>query len=174
MAETGTVQTVGPVTFDYEYFQRRYPELSEWVSPDMGQGYFDLATGFFAADNGGVPMSDSWLAWSGGLLPPIRQSVFIPIETRQRLLGLLTAHIAKLFAPINGVASPDFVGRISNASEGSVSVGIDFPGVTPNGAWYQTTKYGAMFWALTARYRTMRYFPGRQPFREMPFSGGPY
>jgi Protein of unknown function (DUF4054) len=170
----GAVQTVGPVTFDYAWFQRRYPELSEWVSPDMGQGYFDLATGFLAPDNSGPPpASPFWDTWSGGARPQ-GWAVTLTTETRQRLLGLLTAHVAALFAPLNGQPSPSYVGRISNASEGSVSVGIDFPGCTPNNAWYCQTKYGAMYWAATARYRTMRYHPGRQPFREMPFSGGVY
>lgn len=174
MSETGFVQTVDPVIWDYAWFQRRYPELSEWVSPDVGSGYFDLACGFLAPGNSGPPPACAlWNFWSGGAVPyPLR--VFIDIPQRQRLLGLLTAHVAKLFAPINGQPSPDFVGRVSSASEGSVSVGIDFPGVTPNGAWYQTTKYGAMYWALTARYRTMRYVPGRQTFRERPTSGGVY
>ena len=114
-----------------------------------------------------------WLIWSCGDRPQ-GMSVFIDIPQRQLLLGLLTAHIAKLFAPINGVPSPDFVGRLASASEGSVSTSFDFPGVTPNSAWYMQTKYGAMYWAMTARYRSMRYVPGRQVFREYPTSGGVY
>jgi hypothetical protein len=174
VSETGVGQTADPVAFDYAWFMRRYPELSEWVSPDVGQGYFDLATGFLAPGNSGPPPASAfWLIWSCGDRPQ-GMSVFIDIPQRQLLLGLLTAHIAKLFAPINGVPSPDFVGRLASASEGSVSTSFDFPGVTPNSAWYMQTKYGAMYWAMTARYRSMRYVPGRQVFREYPTSGGVY
>jgi hypothetical protein len=172
--ETGANQTEGAVEFDYAWFQRRYPEISEWVSPDVAQSYFELATGFCSPSNSGPPsVPDLWTIWSGGATPQYR-AIFIDTQTRQRLLGLLTAHIAKLFAPVNGVPSPDFVGRLNSASEGSVSVGLDFPGISPNAAWYMQTKYGAMYWQLTARYRTMRYFPGRQPFRQLPFNDGTY
>ena len=30
--------------------------------------------------------------------------------------------------------------------------------------WFVQTKYGAAYWAATARYRTARYYPGPQPF----------
>lgn len=160
----GATQTVGPVAWDYAWFQRRYPEISEWVSPDMGLGYFEMAESLL--DNRDA----------GGTRPycsALRGSPVTDIPTRQRLLGLLTAHIAALFAPLNGVASPTLVGRITSASEGSVSVGVDFP-TDPGAAWFGQTKYGAMFWQLTKRYRMMQYHPARQPFRQWPSSGGPY
>jgi hypothetical protein len=40
----GATQTVGPVVFDYVWWQQRYPELSVWVGPAMAQNFFDLAT----------------------------------------------------------------------------------------------------------------------------------
>lgn len=157
---SGAVQTAGPVTFDYAFFQRRFPEISEWCSPDQTEFYFELATSLL--DNRDA----------GGTRPfctALQNSPITDIPTRQRLLGLLTAHIATLFAPINGVASPTLVGRITNASEGSVSVGVDFPS-DPGAEWFTQTKYGAMFWQLTKRYRQMRYYPGRQPsFDRWPF-----
>ena len=144
------------MVWDYAWFQRRFPEISEWCSPDQAEGYFDFATSLL--DNRD----------SGGTRPfctALQNSPITDIPTRQRLLGLLTAHIATLFAPINGIASPTLVGRITNASEGSVSVGVDFPS-DPGAEWFTQTKYGAMFWQLTKRYRMMRYYPGRQAFRQ--------
>jgi len=154
-------QTSGQVRFDYAWFQRRYPEISEWCSPDQAEMYFDLATGFL--DNRDA----------GGACPP-RGSPVTDTKTRQRLLGLLTAHVATLFAPLGGVASPTLVGRVSSASEGSVSVTAEFPD-TPGAEWFNQTKYGAMFWQLTKQYRVARYYPARQPFRQdgWPFGDGP-
>src|SRR5208282_6034259 len=76
------------------------------------------------------------------------------------LLNLLTAHIAQLFAPAkNGQSPSTLVGRINTASEGSVSVGAEFP-ATPAASWYITTQYGAAYWQLMLPFRTARYLPG--------------
>ncbi len=175
----GENQTQGPVVFDYQWFQRRYPTIAEWCDPDTAEEYFALATVFLDnRDAGGATP-----AWSANYLaiydvfgyPGSRagQSLVTDIPTRQRLLGLLTAHIATLFAPLNGVPSPTFVNRISSASEGSVSVSYDIPTVA-GAEWFTLTKYGWMYWQATAVYRTFRYIPGRQPFRQLGGSGGPY
>lgn len=137
---SGTNQTVAPVTYDDQWWRARYPELAEWTSPAVAENYFGLAQGMLV---GGV----------------------CDVPTQQRLLGLLTAHIVKLFAPVGGEAPSGLVGRISNASEGSVSVATDFP-ANPSAAWFNQTTYGAMYWQATGRYRTFRYFPGPQPFLE--------
>lgn len=156
---SGYIQTVGPVVFDYAYLQQRFPDLSRWVSPEMGQFYFDLATLYLDNTDGGEPI---YVPGFGpvGCRAVVNQVRDIP--TRQMLLGLLTAHIATLQAPLNGQASSTVVGRISGATEGSVSVSIDLPetGSSAIGAWLGLTKYGQMFWAATAAYRTARYVPG--------------
>jgi len=131
------------VSFDYNLWATRYPEFATacgpsgapFISPALAQLYFDEAT-MYQANNGAGPVCDS--------------------ATQLRLLNMLTAHIAAL----NMSGSSPLVGRISNASEGSVSVGSDnqYPPGTPQ--WYQQTKYGAAWWAATAQYRTMRYTPG--------------
>jgi hypothetical protein len=160
---SGATQTSGPVTFDYAWFQRYYPEISEWCSPDQAEGYFNLATALLDNRDGGgsAPFCES-----------LRHSPVTDIATRQRLLGLLTAHFAALLAPINGVASPTMVGRITSASEGSVSVSTEFPAVA-GAEWFNQTKYGAMFWQLTKRFSMMRYYPSRRPFQRWgwPFGG---
>ena len=176
MSGTGANQTVGPVVFDYAWFQRYYPTIAEWVDPDVAQGYFDLACVFCDNRDPGTnipfdinPIWDFFgcpgSRWVGS---PVRD-----IGIRQKLLGLLTAHIATLFAPLNGQPSPTLVGRISGATEGSVSVSVDIPQI-PGAEWFVQTKYGFLFWQATAIYRTFRYIPGRQPFREYGGSGGVY
>lgn len=83
-------------------------------------------------------------------------------ETQKTLLWLIVAHVAQLmFGRVtDGVNGPQPVGRISNASEGSVSVQFEFPTTSPGAAWFNQTPYGAAFWAASAAYRTMRYIPG--------------
>jgi len=171
---SGTVQTVGPVTFDWQWWSLRYPELSEWVSPGMAQNYFDIATLYLDNNDGGVPTSaqnDLW--WSLGLMG--YPSVGIPVQnikSRQILLGLLTAHIAALNAPLNGNAASTLVGRITSATEGSVSVSVAYPEVA-GAEWFNQTRYGAMFWTATKQYRTAQYFPGPGAAcgRRWPFGG---
>lgn len=128
------------VAFDYNSFTARYPEFIP-VPQMLVQAYWTEAT-IYCRNDGGGPIQD---AASQGIL-----------------LNMLTAHICKLNAAINGIESPQTVGRISNATEGSVSVGLayEMPGTA---AWYAQTKYGAAYWAATAPYRTMRYLPGDMP-----------
>jgi hypothetical protein len=79
------------------------------------------------------------------------------------------AHIAKLNAPIGGDPPSGLVGRISNASEGSVSVGVAYPEVA-GAEWFNQTRYGAMFWQATKQYRMAQYFPGPgAAFNRWPF-----
>lgn len=138
-----------PVTWDYTWWQARYAHLAEWTGPGVAQGYFELAQGYL--DNG-------------------PRSPVVDTERRQVLFGLLVAHMAKLLSPINGEPASPLVGRITNATEGSVSVGVDMP-TAPGAEWYNQTAYGAMFWAMTARFRMARYHVGPQPFREEPQLG---
>jgi hypothetical protein len=144
----------GSVAFNYAAWVARYPEFSA-VSEPTAQGYFNEATLYFA--NGYCPAN--------------------PNPTNQLLLlQMLTAHIAALYSGINGGPPSPLVGRISNASEGSVSVAVEFP-MTNQSAWFQTTPYGSSFWAATANLRTMRYVPGPQGYyggRGYPGFGGPF
>jgi hypothetical protein len=53
------------------------------------------------------------------------------------------------------------VGRVTSASEGSVSVSFDYGTPTPgSGAWFQQSQYGAAFWQATSSLRGMRYIRG--------------
>jgi hypothetical protein len=129
--------------FDYYAWITRYPEFGDSVPPGLAAAYFDEATAYL--DNTDCsPVAD--------------------LTKRLRLLNMITAHIAAL----NGPGSSPLVGRISNASEGSVSVSADLTGTPAAAAWWMQTKYGAAFWEATKGLRTFRYFPGRQPIFDVP------
>ncbi len=138
----------GGVVFNYITWAARYPELATSVNSSVAQMYFNEATLY--CDNS--------------------PTTVISNNTGQlaMLLNMLTAHIAQLNAPLNGQASSSLVGRISNATEGSVTVGIENNYAAGSAQWFQQTKYGAAFWAATVKYRSMRYVPGRVP-RPNPF-----
>lgn len=158
MINTGAVQTVGPVQFDYTFWQTRYPDLARWCSPGMAQGNFDLATLYLDNTDAGTPPTQ--VLGYGLVGCRYGGSPVTNIPQRQILLGLLTAHIATLNAPLNGQPASGLVGRISSATEGSVSVSVDMPEVA-GAEWYTQTKYGLAYWTATARYRRGGlYFPG--------------
>ena len=78
----------------------------------------------------------------------------ISLKTRRKLFFLLVAHKAELQNRIDS-GNTGMVGRISSASEGSVSVTTDYStSSTALAQWLNQTPYGAEYYALTARYRT--------------------
>lgn len=126
------------ITFDYSKWIVSYPEFTKTASQPQAEGFFAQAT-LYCRNDGGGPVTTA--------------------EIQTQLLWLLTAHIAQLMVGSSGQPVSPLVGRISNASEGSVSVQTDYPATTPNSAWFTQTKYGASYWQATAIYRTMRYRP---------------
>jgi hypothetical protein len=93
------------------------------------------------------------------------------LTVRQMLLYMVTSHIAALNAALNGAPASPIVGRISDATEGSVSVKsqMDYPAGSPQ--WWQQSKYGSAFWAATTQFRTMFYISA--PTRTFqPYGGG--
>ncbi len=133
----GFVTTFDPVTFT-----AIYPQWAVLTSEQL-QASFDIATLYFRND---------------GTSPARSQA------TQNSLLNLLTAHVVQLtYGADPASGAPGIVGRINSASEGSVSVGADYP-ATPNNAWFLQTPYGALFWQATAAYRMTRYLPGRTRF----------
>jgi len=126
----------GPaVQFSYETWIARYPEFSG-VPPELATLYFQEAGLYFAN-----------CGWTGALpMAPL-------------LLNMLTAHIAQLNAPLGGEPSPQTVGRINSAGQGSVNVALEWDGGTasPSQAFFIQTKYGAAFWQATASFRQARY-----------------
>lgn len=130
------------VSFDYATWAKRYPELSGSVDDCQAQGYFDEAT-FYLDNTDGSIVSD--------------------VARRAVLLNMITAHIAQLYAPLNGKESSPLVGRITNATEGSVSVATDYGQQSASAAWWIQTRYGAAAWQAMAPYRTFRYIAPRRP-----------
>lgn len=130
------------VIFSYSTWAVRYPELSASVSQPLAQEFFNEAQLY--CDN--TPCS-----------------VIRDLTQRATLLNMMTAHIAALNAPIGGQPASPLVGRISNASEGTVSVQVQNDYAAGTVQWFQQTKYGSAFWAATTQFRSMRYVPSRVP-----------
>ena len=135
-----------PAVFSFDTWIAQFPEFSA-VNPTQAQFYFDLATIIWRNDGCG-PVSNP--------------------NTQLNLLNLLTSHLATQYSQSLGDPSPGSpqdantpVGRINNATEGSVSVQTDYgTNISQQMAWAITTKYGSLWWAMTAQYRTAVYMPG--------------
>jgi Protein of unknown function (DUF4054) len=146
------------VSFDFPSWQAQYAEFNA-LSEAQATNCFNLATAIH--DNSGV----------GG---PVSS---IPLQTTY--LNLLTCHFAQLLIQAQGSPSPGSaqdpnspVGRISDAAEGSVSVHLDMPNQPQSAAFFQQTKYGTMYYAMTAVYRTMRYRVGPRRIFNYPYGAG--
>ena len=137
--------TCGPVTFNYGTWVAMYP-LFATLTQEQGVAYFNLAT-LICANSSTNPINrDGNLA---------------------ALLYLLTCHFAWLNCPkdpsgnpaATGSAASPLVGRISNATEGSVSVATEWNAGSGSDleAFLTQTQWGAAYWAATAQYRTARY-----------------
>lgn len=140
--------TTPPVVFNYADFIAVYPIFAPLSEPVM-QNYFDMSDAFFENNT-------------------CNFSFCTGVPRMTRLAYMVTAHIAWLFCAkdINGNPSmtgdsqPGTVGQITNASQGSVSVGlaeVAKGGGNELAAWYAQTPYGFMFWQATAQFRTAQY-----------------
>ena len=121
------------VTFDPAKFTVRYPQFAG-REPAFLQACFDEA-GLYLNNTELSPVTD--------------------VAERERLLHMLVAHLVALNAAIEQGNSG--VGRVASASEGSVSVSLDYGAVTGSQAWYAQTPYGASYWAATSAYRRFRW-----------------
>lgn len=139
------------VVFDYSAWVARYPEFAATVAAPLAAAYFAEA-GLYCNNTDGAIIGD--------------------LKIRGLILNMLVAHIAAMNAPApNGAPASSLVGRISSATQGSVTVQAQFDAPAGSAQWWIQTKYGAAAWAATAPYRTMRYVPGYG--RQMsPYIGG--
>lgn len=128
----------GVVVFDLVEFRALYPTIT--ATDAQLEDYFAMAETFL--DN-------------------TECSVVKDLGSRKRMLYLLVAHIAT----ITGVAAKGniIVGRIASATEGTVTVSIDYGTMGNNERWYLQTPWGAMYWQLTKRYRSAVYRMGIAP-----------
>ena len=124
------------VVFDPTQFKASYPEFTT-VSNAVLQNNFDQAT-LYLSNSDNSPVQN--------------------ITRRTIYLNMLTAHITALSSALKSDSKPSPVGRVSNASEGSVSAAFDYMPATPgSGAWFNQTQYGAAFWQATSSLRGFRY-----------------
>lgn len=128
----------GVVVFDPVEFRQLYPSIT--ATDVQLEDYFAMAETFL--DN-------------------TKCSVVKDLAVRKRMLYLLVAHIATL----TGMAEKGnpVVGRIGSATEGSVSVSLDYGAMGNNERWYLQTPWGAMYWQLTKKYRSAVYRMGIAP-----------
>lgn len=86
-------------------------------------------------------------------------SPVMALDYRTQLFWLLVAHMLTLFA-VGADGSERPVGRLDSATEGSVSTGFafDLPPGSAMAPWFNQTKYGALYWMMTAQFRSMKYF----------------
>lgn len=124
------------VIFDPATFKARYPEFT--AVPDVTLGaYFTEAT-LYLSNKDNSPVQD--------------------LTRRALLLNMLTAHVGFLAGALSADGQARPVGRVSQASEGSVSA--SFENLAPgSSSWFQQSAYGSSFWQATASLRSMRYSP---------------
>ncbi|WP_374413278.1 DUF4054 domain-containing protein [Novosphingobium colocasiae] len=122
--------------FNFSAWTTRYPEFGA-VSEERAALFFTEA-GLYLDNTDASPVAD--------------------INVRLMLLNMLTAHIAALSGALEADGKPSgSVGRVSSASEGSVSVSFD-TGLSPGtAAWFSQTTYGMAFWQATKNLRNARY-----------------
>lgn len=151
-----------PATFSYPAFIAQFPEF-ENVDEATISGWYTVAGATVCRNDGGGPVQN-----------PATQTV---------LMNFATAHLIQLFAAqVNGQPntespgspSPNSVGRIQSATEGSVTISTEMP-QPPSGtaAWWLQTKYGAFWWQATAPYRTFRYKPAPGRYFGPMYTSGP-
>lgn len=141
---------MGVAVFNYAAWAARYPTLAAKVDEPLAQSYFDEAGLVYLLNNDCSVVQD--------------------VPTRLVLLNMLVAHLAALNgATASGEAG--LVGRVSSATEGSVTINADYNAQPGSEQWYAQTPYGAQYWAATVGYRSAIYVPGPQPFLGVP---GPY
>lgn len=136
------------LTYSYATWIANYPEFAG-CSDAQGQAWFNRAGIYFQNE----VCNPAYCAGA---------AIF------EQLYYLVVSHIAWLSAPrdslgnpsSSGAMAPAVVGRISSASEGSVSVSAEWTGGgSPSEAFWIQTPYGAQWWTATAQYRLMRYSP---------------
>lgn len=123
------------VTFDPVAFKARYPEFAA-VNNTLLAEYFVDATMYLS--NTDRPCADE--------------------ARRLRLFNMLVAHIAYLAGAGTADGQPRPVGRLSQASEGSVSASFENT-AQASASWFQQSQYGAAYWQATKAMRSMRYIP---------------
>lgn len=128
------------VTFDPTAFKAAYPEFIA-VSDARTTTMFTIAEQSILDNTANAPVMD--------------------MDYRTQLFYMLVAHMLLLFGtsdtPVLNNAPP---GRLSSATEGTVSSAFEYilPPGSAMAAWFTQTKYGALYWMATARFRSVRMY----------------
>jgi hypothetical protein len=131
--------------FDYGQWSALFPELVANVNEARATLLFNEAGAFGFIDNTDCSI----------ITDPVR---------RLSLLNYFVAHLATLGGALEAGGVPTgLVGRISGASEGTVSVRTDMKAASSELAQFlQQTPYGNLLWAMLLPFRMGRYVPARQ------------
>ena len=128
------------VTFDPAAFKTGFPEFGAYPDARL-QFFFTMAEQSILDNTDNSPVMD--------------------VDYRTQLFNMLVGHMCLLLGngvqPSPGAAPP---GRLSSATEGTVSSSFEYilPPGSAMAAWFNQTKYGAMYWMATAQFRSARYF----------------
>ncbi|WWQ12994.1 virion structural protein [Ralstonia phage PQ43W] len=131
---------MGVVAFNPAVFAAEYPEFAA-VPGSRTTAMFNLAQNTLLDNTSNSPVTD----------PAYLSELF----------NMLVAHLLLIFgAQVPTKATNQPPGRISSATEGTVSTSFEYniPAGSAMAPWFNQTKYGAMFWMATARFRSARYF----------------
>ena len=133
--------TGGTAVWNPGSFLQRYPEftLAYNTNPSKFSDYF-IESGLYLTNAPNSPVAD--------------------VTVRSMLLNMLVAHISFLAGDLSADGQARPVGRVSQASEGSVSASFDMNAQTAgSGPWFQQSQYGSAFWQATSKWRSFRYSP---------------
>lgn len=133
--------------FSYAAFQAQYPTLASVPAPIV-QSYWTQAGAFH--DN--------------SISGPVRDASLQAV-----LMNMMTAHIMVVFGAISintdGSINQGVVGRVSSASEGSVSISTENQYPPGSAQWLQQTAFGSAYYYATEQFRVMQYrAPPRRRF----------
>lgn len=144
----------GVVVFNYPEFIIQYPQFApqadgRGMTQPVAQSFFNRVV-------------------DGGLVDNTPQSPITDLFQRTILLNLAVAHLAYLGGVLNP-SQANTVGRVASATQGSVSVSLDYDAKGGLGAafWNQTS-YGAQFYMMTLSFRTAFYVPPPLPLPTIP------
>ena len=129
----------GIASFTYSAWAAIFPELGLYTNSAQATQYWTEAT--MLLDN--------------TISSPVQD-----VTQRTAILNLITAHICALRQPLGGQPSSPLVGRISDATEGSVSVKAELIVAAGSAQFWAQSKYGLQAWQMLLPFRSARYYAG--------------
>ena len=125
------------IQFNYADWAAAFPEFGNIAEATIIGPVLAIATQYCRIDGGSPIAAESTLT---------------------QALNLMVAHVAQIMYGSTIQPLSPLVGHITDATEGSVSVSVEFP-TTPENAWFMQTRYGSMYWQLVLPFRLGRYVP---------------